>query len=68
MMDIRKIFFQHRSFTPIPIALIIIYFAGANNTHRVAGIFLLLLGEGIRIWAVSHAGGATVSYTHIRAH
>ena len=58
-MDIRKFFFQYRSFTPIPIALIIIYFAGANNTHRVAGIFLLLLGEGIRIWAVSHAGGAT---------
>ena len=59
MMDPRKFFFQHRSFTPIPIALMIIYFAGANNTHRVAGIFLLLLGEGIRIWAVSHAGGAT---------
>ena len=59
MMDIRKFFFKYRSFTPIPIALIIIYFAGANNTHRIAGIFLLLLGEGIRIWAVSYAGGAT---------
>ena len=59
MMDIRKFFFQYRSFTPIPIALMIIYFAGANSTHRVAGILLLLLGEGIRIWAVSHAGGAT---------
>jgi len=59
MMDIRKFFFQYRSFTPIPIALMIIYFAGANSTHRVAGIFLLLFGEGIRIWAVSHAGGAT---------
>ncbi len=58
-MDIRKFFFQYRSFTPIPVALMIIYFAGANSTHRVAGIFLLLLGEGIRIWAVSHAGGAT---------
>ena len=58
-MDIRKFFFQHRSFTPIPIALMIIYFAGANNSLRVVGIFLLLLGEGIRIWAVSHAGGAT---------
>ena len=59
MMDIRKFFFKYRSFTPIPIALMIIYFAGANSTHRVAGIFLLLLGECIRIWAVSHAGGAT---------
>ena len=59
MMDIRKFFFQYRSFTPIPIALMVIYFAGANNAHRDVGIFLLLLGEGIRIWAVSHAGGAT---------
>ena len=59
MMDIRRFFFQYRSFTPVPVALMIIYFAGANSTHRVSGIFLLLLGEGIRIWAVSHAGGAT---------
>ena len=59
MMDIRKIFFQYRSFTPIPIALMIIYFAGANSSHRVLGMFLLLLGESIRIWAVSYAGGAT---------
>ena len=58
-MDIRKFFFKYRSFTPIPIALMIIFFAGANSSHRVAGIFFLLLGECIRIWAVSHAGGAT---------
>ena len=58
-MDIRKFFFQYRSFTPIPIALMIIYFAGANSSLRIVGISLLLLGECIRIWAVSHAGGAT---------
>ena len=59
MMDIRKFFFKYRSFTPIPLALMIIYFAGASSTNRVAGIILLILGEGIRICAVSHAGGAT---------
>ena len=59
MMDIRKFFFQYRSFTPTPLALMIVYFAGANSSHRILGIFLLLLGECIRIWAVSHAGGAT---------
>ena len=59
MMDIRKFFFKYRSFTPTPIALMIIYFAGANSSYRITGIILLLLGEGIRIWAVSHAGGAT---------
>ena len=58
-MDIRKFFFQYRSFTPTPLALMIVYFAGANSSHRILGIFLLLLGECIRIWAVSHAGGAT---------
>ena len=58
-MDIRKFFFKYRSFTPTPIAFMIIYFAGANSSYRVAGTILLLLGEGIRLWAVSHAGGAT---------
>ena len=58
-MDIRQIFFRNRSFTPIPIALMIIYFAGANNSFRFIGFVLLLIGETIRIWAVSHAGGAT---------
>ena len=58
-MDIRQFFFRNRSFTPIPIALMIIYFAGANNSFRFIGFILLLIGETIRIWAVSHAGGAT---------
>ena len=58
-MDIRQFFFRNRSFTPIPIALMIIYFAGANNSFRFVGFILLLIGETIRIWAVSHAGGAT---------
>jgi protein-S-isoprenylcysteine O-methyltransferase Ste14 len=58
-VDIRQFFFRNRSFTPIPIALMIIYFAGANNSFRFIGFVLLLIGETIRIWAVSHAGGAT---------
>ena len=58
-MDIRQFFFRNRSFNPIPIALMIIYFAGDNNSFRFIGFVLLLIGETIRIWAVSHAGGAT---------
>ena len=58
-MDIRQFFFRNRSFTPIPFALLIIYFAGANNSFRFMGFILLLTGETIRIWAVSHAGSAT---------
>ena len=58
-MDIRQFFFKNRSYTPIPIALMIIYFAGTAESFRFIGILLLLFGEAIRIWAVSHAGGAT---------
>ena len=58
-MDIRQFFFKNRSYTPIPIALMIIYFAGTAETFGSVGILLLLIGESIRIWAVSHAGGAT---------
>ena len=59
-MDIRQFFFKNRSYTPIPIALMIIYFAGtAGSTFSSIGVILLLIGEAIRIWAVSHAGGVT---------
>lgn len=58
-MDIRQFFFQFRSFTPIPIALLIIYFAQPDILLIIPGAALMLIGELIRIWAVSHAGGAT---------
>lgn len=58
-MDIRDFFFRFRSFTPIPIALTIIYFAQPKIAQILPGAGLLLMGEFIRIWAVSHAGGAT---------
>ena len=37
----------------------IIYFVRSENTYFFAGATLLLAGELIRIWAVSHAGGET---------
>ncbi len=58
-MDIRNFFFKYRSFTPIPIGLMIIYFARPSSAYLPAGIALLLCGELIRIWAVSYAGGET---------
>jgi len=58
-VDIRQFFFKNRSYTPIPIALMIIYFSGTDNSFRFLGFVLLLIGESIRLWAVSHAGGAT---------
>ena len=58
-MDIRNILFSNRSFTPIPIAITIIYFSKPMFPYFIYGIVLLLLGELIRINAVRYAGGVT---------
>ena len=58
-MDIRNLLFKYRSYTPIPLGLMIIYFARPGNAYLILGIPLLLMGETIRIWAVSYAGGQT---------
>ena len=58
-MDIRNILFSNRSFTPIPIAITIIYFSKPMFPYFIYGIVVLLLGELIRINAVRYAGGVT---------
>ena len=58
-MDIRNFFFKYRSYTPIPIGIMILYFARPNSFHLVLGAVLLLAGESVRMWAVSYAGGIT---------
>ena len=58
-MDIRNFFFKFRSYTPIPIGVMIVYFARSESSLLLLGISLLLIGEFIRIWAVSYAGGET---------
>ena len=58
-MDIRNFFFANRSFTPIPIALSIIYFAQPENQNILLGFMVLLVGELIRMGSVSYAGGET---------
>tara|TARA_Y100001970_G_scaffold68844_1_gene87829 strand:- start:808 stop:1422 length:615 start_codon:yes stop_codon:yes gene_type:complete len=58
-MDIRQVFFKNRSYTPIPIALLIIYFASEQKPYWMLGVLMLIFGESIRIWAVSYAGGKT---------
>jgi protein-S-isoprenylcysteine O-methyltransferase Ste14 len=58
-MDLRTIFFNYRSYTPIPLLLAILIWARSSPASLLAGLALALLGEGLRIWAVRHAGGAT---------
>ena len=58
-MDIRQFFFKYRSYTPIPIAILILYFTLEHSPYYLFGLLMLLFGELIRIWAVSYAGGKT---------
>ena len=58
-MGIRKIFFKYRSYTPIPIVLLIIYCSEPTKSFIMIGLALIATGEFIRISAVRYAGGAT---------
>ena len=58
-MDIRNFLFSNRSFTPIPIALAVIYFSDPKFPFFIFGLFLVILGELIRMNAVRYAGGVT---------
>ena len=58
-MDIRNILFSNRSFTPIPMVLMIIYFSNPIISYVFYGLFLLIIGESIRMYSVSYAGGVT---------
>jgi len=58
-MDVRALFFKYRSYTPIPLLLAILIFAAPSPASLVAGFAVTLLGQSLRLWAVSHAGGAT---------
>jgi len=55
----RKFFFSNRSYTPIPLALLIIYFSQPLWHQSLLGLIILLVGESIRLNAVRYAGGAT---------
>jgi len=54
-----KLFFKYRSYTPLPFFLIMILFINPTFISFLAGILLAILGEIIRIWAVSYAGSET---------
>ena len=59
MKDLRNFVFSFRSFTPIPLAILLIYFSSPIYPYSLIGLFFVLVGEIIRMSAVSHAGGRT---------
>ena len=62
-MNIGNFFFKYRSYTPIPLAMVIIYNAQYTNAYVFLGLIYIISGESIRFWAVSHAGGITRTTT-----
>ncbi len=59
----KNLIFKYRSYTPIPWVLLILYFSDPKMSYFVIGLPLLILGELIRMWAVSYAGIATRTLT-----
>ena len=58
-MNIGNFFFKYRSYTPIPLVAVILYNAQLANAYVVLGLICIIIGESIRFWAGSHAGGIT---------
>ena len=58
-MDFKKLIFSNRSYTPIPIAITIIFFSSFKFPFYLSGVILIFIGETIRFSAVRYAGGAT---------
>lgn len=58
-MDIRKLIFKIRGYTPIPFALVLLYQSDMIWWGIVIGLILTLSGEFIRISGVRCAGGRT---------
>lgn len=58
-MDFRQLFFKLRSYTPIPLLILLIATARPSPGPFLWGFLFIILGEAIRLWAVAHAGGAT---------
>ena len=58
-MDLRSFLFKKRSYTPIPIVLVIFYFSQLRYPFWVFGAIFIIFGELIRLSAVRYAGGRT---------
>ena len=58
-MDLRSFLFKKRSYTPIPIVLVILYFSQLSYPFWVYGATFIVFGQLIRVSAVRYAGGRT---------
>lgn len=58
-MGLSSFFFKYRSYTPIPLLLVMLYQSQPRIPWLAAGLVILIIGELIRFWGVLYAGGAT---------
>jgi len=52
-------FFRHRSYTPLPFIVASLIWAQPTVASYFVGLAVVLVGETLRLWSVSHAGAAT---------
>jgi len=58
-MNTGNFLFKYRSYTPIPLAIYILYNSHPEIQNMLIGFTLITIGESLRMWAVSYAGGVT---------
>ncbi|MGD0339047.1 MAG: isoprenylcysteine carboxylmethyltransferase family protein [Bacteroidota bacterium] len=58
-MDLRKVLFTYRSYTPIPFLVVMVLWAHPTLGSLLGGFSLALFGETLRFWGVSIAGSET---------
>jgi protein-S-isoprenylcysteine O-methyltransferase Ste14 len=67
LKELAKLLFKIRSYTPIPFVVVMLIFYNGNLISWLIGSAVLILGELIRLWGVSHAGSLTRTTTTVKA-
>lgn len=57
--------FKYRSYSPIPFLVLMLFYQNPNIWSIIIGLVIAILGELIRIWAVSWAGSETRTTGHL---
>lgn len=58
-MELPTFFFKYRSYTPIPLILVLLYQAAPVWQWVIVGVIVMAIGESVRFWGILYAGGAT---------
>lgn len=58
-MELPTFFFKYRSYTPIPLILVMLYQSAPTLQWVIIGLVVMAAGEAIRFWGILYAGGAT---------